>query len=237
MKSIILLGDGMADEPLKELGDKTPLDVAYIPYMDKLASRGDLGMVRTIKTGFPPGSDVANMTVLGLDPEKYYSGRAPIEATSMGVELSEQDTAFRINLVTLTQREPGYIMEDYCSDHISTTEAAQVVQSLKELLRSNEKIRVYPGVEYRHLMVINGYEFPDLRTTPPHDIIGEYVDNFLPNDPFLRELIFESMKILADHSVNVSRRKQGKREATAIWPWGEGKVRGIPTLQDEFGIS
>ncbi|MGC9325799.1 MAG: cofactor-independent phosphoglycerate mutase [Desulfomonilia bacterium] len=237
MKSIILLGDGMADEPLEDLGGKTPLEAAYIPYMDKLASRGELGMARTVKEGFPPGSDVANMSVLGLDPEKYYSGRAPIEATSMGVNLTDQDTAFRINLVTLTQRESGYIMEDYCSDHISTPEAAQLIESLKRLVKDYTAISVYPGVEYRHLMVINGYEKSDLRTTPPHDIIGEYVDTFLPSDDFLKDLIFESMKILTDHPVNITRRKQGKREATAIWPWGEGKVRGIPTLQEEYGIS
>ncbi|HNU76028.1 MAG TPA: phosphoglycerate mutase, partial [Deltaproteobacteria bacterium] len=119
MKSIILLGDGMADEPLEDLGGKTPLDVANTPFMDKLSSRGELGMVRTVKQGFPPGSDVANMTVLGLDPAEHYNGRAPIEAVSMGVDLKSDDTAFRINLVTISRREKGLILEDYCSDHIS----------------------------------------------------------------------------------------------------------------------
>jgi 2,3-bisphosphoglycerate-independent phosphoglycerate mutase len=237
LKTIILLGDGMADEPLEDLGGKTPLDVAHTPYMDKLAARGELGMVRTVKPGFPPGSDVANMSVLGLDPGLYYSGRAPIEAISMGVDLHDTDTAFRINLVTLTHREQGLIMEDYCSDHISTQEAGELIDALKKLVESYDRINVHPGIEYRHLMVIRGFENRELNTTPPHDIIGEYIDEFLPNDDLLTRLIKESMTVLKDHPINLARRKQGKREATAIWPWGEGKVQKIPTLQAEYGIS
>ena len=227
----------MADEPMEDLGGKTPLDVAHTPYMDKLAARGELGMVRTVKPGFPPGSDVANMSVLGLDPGQYYSGRAPIEAISMGVSLLDTDTAFRINFVTLTHREKGLIMEDYCSDHISTQEAAELIDALKDLVDHYDGINVHPGIEYRHLMVIRGFENRELKTTPPHDIIGEYIEEFLPKDDLLTTLITESMKVLKDHPVNLARRKQGKREATAIWPWGEGKVRKIPTLQDEYGIS
>ncbi len=237
MKTLILLGDGMADEPLEELMGKTPLDVAHTPYMDKLATRGELGMVRTVKAGFPPGSDVANMSVLGLDPSLYYTGRAPIEAISMGVDLHEDDTAFRINLVTLTHRERGLIMEDYCSDHISTQEARELIDALRVLVEQYEQIHVYPGIEYRHLMVIRGFENKALHTTPPHDIIGEYIDKFLPNDELLTKLTHDSMKLLKDHPINLGRRKQGKREATAIWPWGEGKARRNPTLQDEYGIS
>jgi len=205
--------------------------------MDKLAARGELGMVRTVKPGFPPGSDVANMSVLGLDPGQYYSGRAPIEAISMGVSLLDTDTAFRINFVTLTHREKGLIMEDYCSDHISTQEAGELIDALKDLVDRYDGINVHPGIEYRHLMVIRGFENRELKTTPPHDIIGEYIEEFLPKDDLLTTLITESMKVLKDHPVNLARRKQGKREATAIWPWGEGKVRKIPTLQDEYGIS
>jgi len=227
----------MADEPIEDLGGKTPLDVAHTPYMDKLAARGELGMVKTVKSGFPPGSDVANMSVLGLDPDKYYSGRAPIEAISMGVDLYDNDTAFRINLVTLTHREKGLIMEDYCSDHISTQEAGELIDSLKSLVDNYDGINVYPGIEYRHLMVIRNFENKGLKTTPPHDIIGEYIDEHLPNDTLLAKLINESMKILKDHPVNLARRKQGKREATAIWPWGEGKIQKIPTLQAEYNIS
>ncbi|HHO76259.1 MAG TPA: cofactor-independent phosphoglycerate mutase [Deltaproteobacteria bacterium] len=237
MKSIILLGDGMADEPLEDLGGRTPLDVAYTPYMDKLASRGEFGMVRTVKSGFPPGSDVANMSVLGLDPSRYYSGRAPIEAVSMGLDLHEDDTAFRINLVTLTQRENGLIMEDYCSDHITTSESGELIDKLKILAEKYEGTTVYPGIEYRHLMVVRGFENQTLHTTPPHDITGEYIDAFLPDDEFLVNLIHESMTLLKDHPINIARRKLGKREATAIWPWGEGKMQKVPTLQDEYGVS
>lgn len=227
----------MADEPIEELGRRTPLEVARTPFMDKLASMGEMGMVRTVKPGFPPGSDVANMSVLGLDPGTYYNGRAPIEAVSMGVDLREDDTAFRINLVTLTRQGTSFVMEDYCSDHISTKEARQLIEKLSGLAKNYPGIRVYPGVEYRHLMVINGYDNKNLRTKPPHDITGQYVDQFLPNDELLVDLIEKSKEVLKDHPINLARRKQGKREATAIWPWGEGKGQKVPTLQDEYGIT
>jgi 2,3-bisphosphoglycerate-independent phosphoglycerate mutase len=237
LKSIVLLGDGMADEPIEELHWKTPLEAAHTPYMDKLAALGELGMVRTVKPGFPPGSDVANMSVLGLDPSTYYKGRAPIEAVSMGVDLQEDDTAFRINLVTLAEQGRSFIMEDYCSDHISTKEARLLIEALSSLVKNYRGIHVYPGVEYRHLMVINGYDNKRLQTKPPHDITGQYIDQYLPNDELLLDLIEKSKDVLKDHPVNLARRKQGKKEATAIWPWGEGKGQRVPTLQDEYGIS
>lgn len=227
----------MADEPIEELQGKTPLEVAYTPFMDRLAASGELGMVRTVKPGFPPGSDVANMSVLGLDPGIYYKGRAPIEAVSMGVELGEDDTAFRINLVTLTKQGRSFIMEDYCSDHITTKEARLLIEALGNLIKDYRGINVYPGVEYRHLMVINGYDNKNLRTKPPHDITGQYIDAYLPNDELLLELIEKSKGVLKDHPVNLARREQGKREATAIWPWGEGKGQKVPTLRDEYGIT
>jgi len=236
LKTIILLGDGMADEPLEELGGKTPLEAAQTPFMDKLASRGEMGIVRTIQPGFPPGSDVANMAIMGLDPGKYYTGRAPIEANSMGVKLRQDDTAFRINFVTLSRRESGFIMEDYCSDHITTKESGELIEELKASLPLPETIQLYTGVEYRHLMVIKEFDNPDLTTTPPHDIIGEHTDAYMPNDELLMKLINDSMDILKDHPVNLQRRKQGLREATAIWPWGEGKGLNVPTLQEEFQI-
>jgi len=238
LKNIILLGDGMADEPLEELGGKTPLEAAHTPFMDSLASRGELGMVRTVKKGFPPGSDVANMSVLGLDPGRFYTGRAPIEAVSLGVDLTEDDTAFRINLVTITPKENGLIMQDYCSDHISTEEAARLIDDLKQITHGNNaSIDMYPGFEYRHLMVIHGYDNPGLKTTPPHDITGEYIEKYLPNDTLLTDLMAASMKVLIDHPVNLERRKKGKREATSLWPWGEGKAMNVPTLQTEYGIT
>jgi 2,3-bisphosphoglycerate-independent phosphoglycerate mutase len=237
VKSIILLGDGMADEPLAELGARTPLDVARTPFMDSLASRGELGMVRTVKKGFPPGSDVANMTVLGLDPSRYYTGRAPIEAVSMGVDLAPADTAFRINLVTITPKDGHLIMEDYCSDHITTEEARELIMNLSRVVADRQAIVMYPGIEYRHLMVIHDYHMPGLRTTPPHDITGECIDRFLPNDPVLVDIINKSMAFLKDHPINIQRSKKGKRQATSLWPWGEGKAMQVPTLQKEYSIS
>lgn len=237
MKSIILLGDGMADEPLAELGTRTPLEVAHTPFMDSLASQGELGMVRTVKKGFPPGSDVANMTVLGLDPSQYYTGRAPIEAVSMGVDLAPEDTAFRINLVTITPKDAHLIMEDYCSDHITTEEARELIVNLSQIVADNPAIAMYPGIEYRHLMVIHGYHIPDLKTTPPHDITGERIDQFLPNDPVLVDIINKSFAFLKDQPINAQRKKMGKRQATSLWPWGEGKAMQVPTLQKEYTIS
>lgn len=237
MKNIILLGDGMADEPLAELGGKTPLEAAKTPCMDSLASKGELGLVRTVKRGFPPGSDVANMTVLGLDPSRYYTGRAPIEAVSMGVELDPSDTAFRINLVTIAPKDGALIMEDYCSGHISTEEARELITNLRLIVKDNPDIAMYPGIEYRHLMVIRGYHKPDLKTTPPHDITGETIGRYLPNDPLLVDIINKSMAFLKDQEVNARRKHLGKRQATSLWPWGEGKAMQVPTLRKEFNIS
>lgn len=237
MKRIILLGDGMADEPLPELGSKTPLECARIPNMDRLAVSGELGMVRTVKEGFPPGSDVANMAVMGLDPSRYYTGRAPIEAVSMGVVLGEGDTAFRINLVTISRRDGTLFMEDYCSDHISTQEAGALIEDLKSIVQDMPGASMHPGIEYRHLLVLRGYDNPGLKTTPPHDITGEPVDAYLPNDELLMEIIRRSMALLENHAVNRSRLSRGLRPATALWPWGEGKAMRVPTLEQEYGIT
>jgi 2,3-bisphosphoglycerate-independent phosphoglycerate mutase len=237
MKYLILLGDGMADEPLEALQGKTPLEAARTPVMDGLASRGELGMTRTVKKGFPPGSDVANMAVLGLDPGASYTGRAPIEAVSMGVALSPDDTAFRINLVTLSDQDGITVMEDYCSGHISTEEARVLITDLRQTVGDNPAIAMYPGIEYRHLMVVKGYDRAGLKTTPPHDITGEPVDQYLPNDPLLVDVIHRSTAFLKDHPVNRARREKGLRPATSLWPWGEGKAMQARTLQEEYGIS
>jgi 2,3-bisphosphoglycerate-independent phosphoglycerate mutase len=237
MKYLILLGDGMADEPLEALQGKTPLEVARTPVMDGLASKGELGMARTVKKGFPPGSDVANMAVLGLDPGACYTGRAPIEAVSMGVALSPDETAFRINLVTLSDQDGKTVMEDYCSGHISTEEARVLITDLRQIVRDNPAIAMYPGIEYRHLMVVKGYEGSGLKTTPPHDITGEHIDGYLPNDPLLVDVIHRSMAFLKDHPVNRARTEKGLRPATSLWPWGEGKAMLARTLQEEYGIS
>ncbi len=238
MKIIILLGDGMADRPVDELGGQTPLEAANTPYMDYLASRGELGMVRTVKPGFPPGSDVANMAVMGLDPGLYYTGRAPIEAVSMGVKLGDNDMAFRTNLVTLSPRDEGLIMEDYSAGHISTEEASILIASLKKNMEPRYRnIQLFPGIDYRHLMLVKDYEKDNLKTTPPHDIIGDFVEGYLPDDDFIKGLIHESMGVLKDHPINLKRRRQGKREATAIWPWGQGRSMKVPTIEQEYNIT
>ncbi len=236
MKYIVILGDGMADYPIDSLGGKTPLEAASTPNIDALASKSALGMARTVKPGFPPGSDIANMAVLGLDPSLYYTGRAPIEAVSIGVTLAENDTAFRINFVTLGKGEDGTVMEDYSAGHISSEEAGVLIDYLRPIITKHTGVKIYQGVEYRHLMVINGFENCELKATPPHDITGKAVMPYLPNDDLLRRIIDESIAALKDHPVNLARRAKGKREASALWPWGDGKGMRCPTLMDEFGI-
>jgi 2,3-bisphosphoglycerate-independent phosphoglycerate mutase len=237
VKYIVILGDGMADYPIDALGGKTPLEAASTPNIDALAARSFLGMARTVKPGFPPGSDIANMAVLGLDPSLYYTGRAPIEAVSIGVSLAENDTAFRINFVTLGKDIDGTVMEDYSAGHISTEEAGVLLDHLRPVITKHKGVKIYRGVEYRHLMVINGFNNNDLKSTPPHDITGQTCEPFLPNDALLRSIIDESMAALKDHPVNLARRAKGKHEASALWPWGEGKGMRCPTLMDEFGIT
>ena len=237
MKYIVILGDGMADYPIDALGGKTPLEAAFTPNIDALAARSSLGMARTVKPGFPPGSDIANMAVLGLDPSLYYTGRAPIEAVSIGVTLADDDTAFRINFVTLGKSSNGMVMEDYSSGHISTEEAGELLDHLRPIITKHKGVSIYRGVEYRHLMVINGFNNRSLKATPPHDITGQIIEPFLPNDALLKDIIGESRVALKDHPVNIARRAEGKREASALWPWGEGKAMRCPTIKDEFGIS
>jgi 2,3-bisphosphoglycerate-independent phosphoglycerate mutase len=237
VKYIVILGDGMADYPIDALGGKTPLEAAFTPNIDALAAKSSLGMARTVKPGFPPGSDIANMAVLGLDPSLYYTGRAPVEAVSIGVELKDADTAFRINFVTLGKSPKATVMEDYSAGHISTEEAGELLDSLRPIMAKHKGVSIYRGVEYRHLMVINGFDNPELKATPPHDITGQSIKAFLPNDALLKDIIEESSMTLKDHPVNIARRAKGKREASALWPWGEGKAMRCPTIRDEFGIT
>ncbi|RME65067.1 MAG: cofactor-independent phosphoglycerate mutase, partial [Nitrospirae bacterium] len=240
MKYVVIIGDGMADRPLKELGGKTPLEAAFTPNMDKLAREGLIGRVRTIPEGFPPGSDVANLSILGYDPKKYYSGRAPLEAASMGVPLEDDDVAFRCNLVTLKYNKQGTraIMEDYSAGHISSEEARQLIEAIQEAL-GNEKIRFYPGVSYRHLCVIkNGPEKAEC--VPPHDIIGREITEYLPHgegEELLRDLMKRSVGVLKDHPVNKERISQGKNPANSIWLWGQGRKPSMPTYKEKYGLS
>ncbi|MBF0330008.1 MAG: cofactor-independent phosphoglycerate mutase [Nitrospirae bacterium] len=237
MKFVVLLGDGMADVPIEELGGLTPLQKASTPNMDKLAQEGIIGMARTVPKGFPPGSDVANLSILGYNPADCYTGRAPLEAASIGVELEEGDIAYRCNLVTLKNDDSKVSMDDYSSGHITTPEATELILALKTELES-ENIKFYPGVSYRHLMVWKGGA-DDVECTPPHDIIGQGVDKHLPSGnkaAFLIDLMRRSEKILANHPVNKERIKNSKKPATSIWLWGQGRKPQLSTYKEKYGL-
>ncbi|MBI5562635.1 MAG: cofactor-independent phosphoglycerate mutase [Deltaproteobacteria bacterium] len=237
MKYVILIGDGMADYPIDSLGGKTPLEFAPTPNLDSLAGSGTFGLFATVPPGYPPGSDVANLSILGYDPAKYYSGRSPLEAASIGVKLSPTDVAFRCNLVTLADKGGSVIMDDYSSGHISTEEADCIIKSLDKGLRG-EGVRFYTGTSYRHLMVWeNG---PDkLKTTPPHDISDKDIAGHLPKgngaDKIAR-LMALSQDVMKDHPVNRKRVEAGWKPATSIWLWGQGKAPAMPTMKERFGI-
>ncbi len=238
MKYIILHGDGMADWPCDELGGKTPLEAARKPNMDRIASCGQLGLVATIPAGMPPGSDVGTMTMLGYDPARYHTGRAPIEAASMGIELGPDDVVFRMNLVTLKPGDSGsMIMEDFTSGHITSEESGQIVADISRAL-SGDGIEFHNGVSYRHLMVWRG-GINGAKLTPPHDITGQSIASHLPSGPGadrLEKIRRDAVEILRDHPVNRARREAGKPQATSAWFWGQGKKPQVPTLKDRFGV-
>lgn len=237
MKFIILQGDGMADYPLDVLGGKTPLEAARTPNMDWLAARGVYGLAHVIPKGFPPGSDVGNMSIMGYDPAVYHTGRSPLEAASMGVTLGPKDIAFRCNLITLTGHGSDTVMEDFTAGHITTEEARTIIADLAGAL-GGDGIEFYPGVSYRHLMVWrNGKE--KMQTTPPHDITDQKISGFMPagdGADRLLKLMEASQAVLADHPVNQTRRTQGQRSATSIWLWGQGRAPALPPLTKRFGI-
>lgn len=236
MKYIVLLGDGMADYPLGRYGRRTPLEVARTPNMDRMAREGTVGLINTIPAGFPAGSDVANLTVLGYDPEIYYTGRGPLEAASMGIKLGREDVAFRCNLVTLNGHGKP-VMEDYSAGHISSAESRKIVADLEKELGS-EKWGFHCGVSYRHLLVWRGGpEYAE--TTPPHDIVGQEIDRHLPRGDGGKEialLMSRAREILKDHPVNALRLSQGKRPANAIWLWGQGKAPRMKPLTEKYRL-
>ncbi|HTP06169.1 MAG TPA: cofactor-independent phosphoglycerate mutase [Nitrospirota bacterium] len=246
MKYIILLGDGMADRPHAELGGKTCLQAAKTPNLDRLATLGTVGMVHTIPEGFPPGSDVANLTVMGYDPRKYYTGRSPLEAASIGVKLEPDDVAFRCNLVTLriiggkssaSGAVRRAIMEDFSAGHIPTQEARLLIEEINSKLGS-DRIRFYPGVSYRHLMVWKGGK-DKIDCTPPHDIQDKDIQDYLPRgegDEVLNALMESSTDLLLHHPVNKARVENGKRPANSIWLWGQGKRPSMPTFREKYGL-
>lgn len=237
-KYVILVGDGMADYPLQELGGKTPLEAANTPHIDRLLAIGRVGTVRTIPVDMEPGSDVANMSLLGYDPRKYHTGRAPLEAASMGVQLAPSEVAFRCNLVTLEVDGEGVQrMLDYSSGHITTAEAHELVRAIQPVLQGTP-LRLYPGISYRHLLVwADGRE--DLTTTPPHDISGEPAGPYARvyrESPVLLAFIEKAGEVLAQHPVNRKRIAAGKRPANAVWLWGQGRAPSMPTLKERYGI-
>jgi len=238
MKYLILIGDGMADRPVKELGGKTPLMAARTPNMDALAQQGEIGLARTIPKGLPKGSEIANLSIFGYNPKRYYTGRGPLEAASIGVKLNPEDCAFRLNLVTLEALKGSVIMEDYSAGHISTEEGSEIIRDLDKEL-GNSAFRFYPGVSYRHLLIWKG-KGERIKTTPPHDITEQEIGSYLPAGDGSRKLIklmTEAQILLHTHPINKKRREQGKREANATWPWGQGRAPKLPSFTERFGLT
>lgn len=242
MKYIMLVGDGMCDRPLKKLEGKTPLQVARIPNMDTIAKEGEVGIAITIPEDLAPASDVANLSLLGYDPHKYYTGRAPLEAANMGVEIKEQEVAFRCNLVTVSDEK----MQDYAAGHIKDNEASVLIKFINKRLGS-KAIRFYPGVSYRHLTVFNikesGLNSEDLVNTictPPHDISGRRIARYLPRGKmsgFLTDLMLKSKDILSSHDVNKVRIDLGENPANMIWLWGQGTTAKFPAFKKKFNLT
>lgn len=238
MKYIVLIGDGMADYPIRELSGKTPLEVAKIPNMNYIAKNGRVGLVHTIPDGFSPASDVASLSILGYDPSKYYSGRGPLEAANMGIELGPDDVAFRCNLVTVDEEK----LVDYSAGHITSKEATTLIKYLDETLGSGQ-IRFYPGVSYRHLMIVRDKSLKEallkVNCVPPHDITGWKIKDHLPKGDgaqFLIKLMEDSKSLLSGLEVNKVRLDLNENPANMIWLWGQGVVTNMPKFKDKFGV-
>lgn len=232
-KYIVILCDGMADDPLESLDGKTPLEAARTPHMDAIAESGTVGLVDLIPDSLPPGSDVGNLAVLGYDPEQYLTGRAPLEAAAMNVEIPSDQTAFRCNLVTLENR----LMKDYSAGHISSEEAAELIEAVQDALGSEAAL--YPGVQYRHLLLASDNLDP-AKTTPPHDIMGEYFREHFPTGAGsgrLRVWIERSWEVLRGHPINKARMERGQEPANSIWLWGQGKAPAMPTYPEKYGLN
>lgn len=241
MKYVVVLCDGMADYPVPALGGKTPMMCAKKPNMDYLAQRSEVGLIKTVADGLKPGSDVANMSVMGFDPMKFYTGRSPLEAASIGIDMKPSDVSLRCNLVTLSEDDKPYeekTIEDYCADDISTEEAEEIIKTIEEELGTDE-FKFYSGVSYRHCLIwANGTT--DLGTmTAPHDITGKVITDYLStaeNAKPLIEMMKKSYDILKDYPVNIARKAQGKRPANSIWLWGEGTRPAMQSFEEIFGI-
>lgn len=239
MKYLVMLCDGMADEPYEKLNNKTPMELAKKPTMDYLASKGEVGMVKTVAEGLKPGSDVANLSVLGYEPAVYYTGRSPLEAASIGIDLKESDVTLRTNLVTLSDEEnyEDKTMVDYCADDISSEEAKVLIEFVEEKL-GDEIFRFYPGVSYRHCLVWANGDKDNVSFTPPHDITGQPIKSHIPTGSAVQplyELMKKSYELLKDHPVNKARVERGKKPANSIWLWGEGTKPILDSFKKKFG--
>jgi 2,3-bisphosphoglycerate-independent phosphoglycerate mutase len=242
MKYILVIGDGMADYPVPELGNKTPLQAAYKPNMDAIAAKGRSGLIKNVPDDMAPGSETAICSVLGYDPRIYCTGRGPLEAPAKGIELAQNDAAYRCNLIT---EKDGNIL-DYSAGHITTQEASQLITAIKEALGKPNKIEFFVGLDYRHFLILRNFPHPELiQCTPPHDAAGIAVSTVLPkakspeaekNAQMLRDLIEKSRSILRSHPVNAAREKAGKHPGNLIWPWGGGKKPSMSTLKEKYSV-
>lgn len=235
MKYIVVLGDGMSDEPIEALGGKTPLEAANTPAMDALASGGILGMVQNVPEGMHPGSEVANLSVMGYDPETDFTGRSPLEALSVGVKMEPDDIIFRCNVVTLTEEEPypEKTIVDHSSGEIPTEEADQLMDAIRENF-NNEEFQFYTGTSYRHIMVWKHGRLA--RLEPPHDHLTQVIGPYLPEEPVLRDFMERSFDILNNHPVNLKRAAEGKRKANSLWYWGAGTKPSIGSFTEKTGL-
>lgn len=241
MKYVVVLCDGMADYPVPALGDKTPMMVAKKPHIDALAAKAEVGLVRTVAPGLKPGSDVANMSVLGFDPHRFYTGRSPLEAASIGIDMKDSDVSLRTNLVTLSDKGEPFadkVIEDYCADDISTEEAHQLIEAVQAAFGGGE-YDFYTGVSYRHCLIWHGGTTELGNMTPPHDITGKVIGPHLSTAETARpllEMMEKSFDLLKDHPVNKARVAAGRRPANCIWLWGEGKRPALQPFEALYGI-
>jgi len=240
MKYIVMLMDGMADYPVKELGNKTPMQIANKPNIDKMFCHSYTGLVNNVPSNLSPGSDVANLSAMGYDPQIYYTGRSPLEAVSMGINLKDDDIVFRCNIVTVTEDENNYedkIIIDHSADEITTEEAKVLIEAIQENF-GNEFLKFYPGISYRHALVWDkGPQKYDL--TPPHDILERRIGDYLPkgeSGKILKDMMQKSYDILNNHPINIKRSERGLKKANSIWIWGEGKKPLLKKFQDLYGL-
>ena len=235
MKYIVVLGDGMADEPIEALGGKTVIEYANTPCLDKLSKMAEIGMVHTIPEGMSPGSDTANLSVLGYDPKKYYSGRSPLEALSIGVPMNDTDIALRCNIVTISDDDVPFeekIIIDHSSDEISTEDCAVLLHAVKEQLES-ENYHFYVGTSYRHCLIWNHGQVVEL--TPPHDVLTQTIGQHLPKDAVLLDMMKKSYEILKDHPMNIERKERGLKPANCCWFWGAGTKPMLSSFEEKTG--